>query len=513
MIKIEKTADHNYLKLIANRDILNFIRDQFKAKPKNVFFDPRFRSHQWDGFIRFIDVNGIFLKGLLVEVLRLCKNNKYTVEFDKNIIMNPIKFTRSEIDLSMKGIALYEDTQIPVIEKVLLYNSGLVKLPTSSGKSFIEIAIMNLLYLKGLKKQILIVPRATLVAQIYDDMIKHAGFIKPEEVGRVDGANREWDKPIIISTWQSLKLLIQLDPAYPKRFDVVIQDECHIASSEAKVVKAIITSFTPKYIYGFSATILDSVSSKLEYLTTVSLFGAVVVTDTITNLQEKGQIVEAEVFIKLLQHQQIVEIHDYKEYAEFIRHSEPRRNYLYRLIAEIKKTDIDNNILVLVINVDTATTIYEELLSLYGDKVHLIVGGTKVSDRIKTKAEVKENYGNIIIATEMTMGMGENIPSLTHLILYQARKSEIALIQTCGRILRLHKDKSKAKIIDFCDDLIVALESEDGTIRKKKYGVRHLKERSKTYEKYGYKDIKSEHVILPKLDTPEISGIIQAKEN
>ena len=495
MIKIEKTSNHNQLRLIADKTIFEFLQNHFTVKDKNCYFSPLYRAKRWDGKIRFLRKDGIILSGLLVEVLRIAKINQWKVEFDHSLIISPYKFERKEILFSLKDVELFED-QIVVIEKMLRYSLGLCKLPTSSGKSYIEIAIMNLFRSRGLKDMILVVPRQTLVEQIYDDLITKSPFIKPEECGRLYGGYKEWDRTVMVATWQSLSTLLQLDPNYAKRFQLLLQDEVHVSSANAKVTKEVIGAFATPFKYGFSATIISKDINKMEYFNSVSLFGPITASGNIKNLQAINRISNAEINIKLLKYPIQPEIKTYDEYQNFIRYDSRRRNYIFELIKTIKKQNPETNGLILVRNVDFAKEFFDILKSEFGDNVHLIEGAVKIEDRIKAKKKIQTSTNQILIATTGCFSIGENVPNLHYLILMQARKSEIETIQTIGRLLRIFPGKKSALIFDITDDLIVAKEKEDGTIIKKNFGKKHLKKRIEVFQRYGFKVNGIEQVYL-----------------
>ena len=112
------------------------------------------------------------------------------------------------------------------------------------------------------------------------------------------------------------------------------------------------------------------------------------------------------------------------------------------------------------------------------------------------KKTMKEFNGKILIATEGTFQMGENVPNLHYLILAQIRKSEIAQVQMIGRILRKAPGKDRAYVFDIADNLMVTTTKEDGTFVRKNFGKRHLKLRLETYKKYGFKIKEIQKVIL-----------------
>jgi superfamily II DNA or RNA helicase len=495
MITVKKTDNPNWLRIEAAKSIFTFLQMHFTVKDKNAYFSPLYRSKRWDGKIRFLRADGLLLSGLLVEVLRIAKINKWEVQYEKDLILSPYKFTRSEIELGLKDATLFPD-QIAAIEKMLKYNLGLAKLPTSMGKSYIEIAIMNLYRLKGIRDMILIVPRQTLVEQIYTDLIMHSPFIKPEEIGRLYGGVKEWDRPVVVATWQSLTNLLELDKNYAKRFELVIQDEVHVTSSQAKVTKHVITSFRPKIKYGFSATIISRDSDKMEYFNSVSLFGPITTTTTIQSLQEKNRISDAEIRVKLLSYPIQPEIKTYRAYEDFIRYSPKRREYILELVKEIKLRIPKSNGLVLIRNVDFAKEMAEMLREHFGEDVHLIEGSVRIKDRIDIKDTIKSGEDQVLVASVGTFSIGENVPNLHWLILVQARKSEVEAIQQVGRLLRVFPGKKKAIIYDIVDNLIVVKEKENGAQIKKNFGKKHLKKRIEVFMKYGLEVVGIEKIFL-----------------
>jgi superfamily II DNA or RNA helicase len=495
MITVERTDNPNYLKISAEKSIFSFLQLHFAVKDKNAFWSPLYRAKKWDGKIRFLHADGLILSGLLVEILRIAKINKWQVKFDKELILNPFKFHRPEIELSLKDTTLFED-QIEALEKILKYSYGLSKLPTSAGKSYIEVVMLNLFRLKGIKNMILVVPRASLVEQIYEDLVLKSPFIKPEECGRLYGDRKEWDRPVIVATWQSLKTLLELDKDYGLRFELLIQDEVHVASSAAKEVQRIVTSFRPKFKYGFSATVISRESDKLEYFNSVSLFGPITASNTIKKLQAADRISDAEIRVKLLSYPIQPEIKTYREYEDFIRYNPKRREYIVQLVKEARLRMPKSNGLILIRNVDFAKEMAEMLRETFAANVHLIEGSVKVDARIEIKDTIKENENQILVATTGTFGMGENIKNLHWLVLVQARKSEVEAIQQVGRLLRVFPGKTKAIIYDITDNLIVVKEKEDGSEIKKNFGKRHLKKRIEVFQKYGLDVVGIEKVFL-----------------
>ena len=68
-----------------------------------------------------------------------------------------------------------------------------------------------------------------------------------------------------------------------------------------------------------------------------------------------------------------------------------------------------------------------------------------------TKVE-KGNKGAIIVASYPTFSTGINLPSLHNIIFASSTKSKVRVLQSIGRVLRLHKNKKFAVLIDFVDE-------------------------------------------------------------
>ena len=114
----------------------------------------------------------------------------------------------------------------------------LISGPTASGKSLI---IYYLIRYYFPEKSLVIVPTLSLVSQMYSDFEAYAKADKTFEVEKFvhkifGGQEKVTDKPIIISTWQSL---YELKKDFYTDFELVIGDEAHLykAKSLTKIMK------------------------------------------------------------------------------------------------------------------------------------------------------------------------------------------------------------------------------------------------------------------------------------
>ena len=95
----------------------------------------------------------------------------------------------------------------------------------------------------------------------------------------------------------------------------------------------------------------------------------------------------------------------------------------------------------------------------------------------------------IIVATYGTMSTGVNIRKIHGIVLFANSKSKIKVLQSLGRGLRKHPEKSKVIIYDIVDDMRWV--SKRGKLHKN-YLFEHWEERTKYYteQKFSQKRAK-----------------------
>jgi type I site-specific restriction endonuclease len=112
-------------------------------------------------------------------------------------------------------------------------------------------------------------------------------------------------------------------------------------------------------------------------------------------------------------------------------------------------------------------------------KIYIIKGEVAAKTRDRYRMEVNAGPKNIILATFGTMKQGVNIKFLHNLVFAEFSKSMYEVVQSIGRIVRLHKDKKLARVFDIVDDASYVTRSRgggDGT-PKENYAMKHYNER------------------------------------
>jgi len=116
------------------------------------------------------------------------------------------------------------DYQDKAVRAALKYHKGILLSCTSSGKSLMIYNIIRYLRKKGQKHILLIVPNIMLVDQMYDDFKDYGYDNLDDDVERLGGGHEAlFDKPVLISTWQSLQ---NKDSEFFEKYGAVFTDEC-----------------------------------------------------------------------------------------------------------------------------------------------------------------------------------------------------------------------------------------------------------------------------------------------
>ena len=477
--------DEVYVKIICEKHIARELSEFFTFFVPGYQFVPAYRNRIWDGKIRLFNLQSFTLyRGLLNYVEQFCEERDYTFEYEGGVdvedefsLYHAKKFAEDlNIHSNGKSIEVREH-QLNAFVHTMQKRRALLVSPTASGKSLIIYLLFQQLHKYQNLKGLVIVPTTSLVEQLYSDF----GDYNDGEMTNVhriyQGKEKDSDKDLIISTWQSL---YKMPPEYFKQFDYVIGDEAHLFKAQS--LTTILTScVNAKYRIGLTGT-LDG--TKTHKLVLEGLFGPVRKVITTKELIDKDQLSNFEIKCLVLKHtdEECLFVKD-KTYAEEIQYlisHETRNKFIKNLAVSLGK-----NTLVLYQMVDKHGKILYDMIKdtekIGNRKVFFIHGGVDTTDRedIRKIMEIENNA--IIVASFGTFSTGINIRNLHNIIFAMPTKSSIRTLQRIGRGLRQNEGKEIATLYDISDDL-----------RHKKhmnYTLKHFVERTKIYneEKFPFK--------------------------
>ena len=453
-------------------DYFTFEVPEAKYLKKN----PRYKY--WDGTIRlYSPSNGALYHGLVDHLQTWANEKQYIVEYEKNDwygdIVDDNKFVSlPAVKVFMDKISTIKprDYQYKAVYEALKNNRRLLLSPTGSGKSLMIYSIVRY-YAATAKKILIVVPTTSLVEQMVNDFISY-GWNADDFVHKIySGKDKNTDKNIIISTWQSIY-------KFPKRYfddiDCVIGDEAHLFKS--KSLTGIMTKLhNAKYRFGFTGT-LDG--SKTHKWVLEGLFGSYEQVTKTEELIKSGYLSKFRIKILLCKHapQYFDSYHDEMEYL--VEHK-GRNNLIKNLVK-----DIEGNTLVLFNYIEKhGTPLYDLINNNVDDarKVFFVHGGTEVEDREEVRKITETESNAVIVASYGTFSTGINIKRLHNIIFASPSKSRIRNLQSIGRVLRKGEGKDIATLYDIADD-----------IGGQNYTLKHLNERVNIYndENFRYEVIK-----------------------
>ena len=475
-----------YAKITCEKHIAKELSEYFTFFVPGYQFVPAYRNRIWDGKIRMFNLqtNQIYL-GLLPYIELFCEERKYQFDYgdprpdieDEYSVYHAKKFIDS-LNIHARGEPIeIREHQIDAYIHAMQKRRALLVSPTASGKSLIIYLIFRQLHQYQNLKGLIIVPTTSLVEQLYSDF----GDYNNDEMTNIhriyQGKEKDTDKPLTISTWQSL---YKLPKEYFHQFDYIIGDEAHLFKAQS--LTSILTScVNAKYRIGLTGT-LDG--TKTHKLVLEGLFGSVKKVITTRELIDKQQVSDFEIKCLVLKHDDEIclQIKDktYQEEIQYLISNENRNKFIKNLAVSL-----GNNTLILYQMVDKHGQILYDMIretKNIGDrKVFFVHGGVDANDREEIRRIMEIENDAIVVASFGTFSTGINIRNLHNIIFASPSKSRVRNLQSIGRGLRQSKGKEKAILYDIADDL-----------RYKKhmnFTLKHFVERVKIYteEKFPFK--------------------------
>ena len=477
---IIQKSNEVFLKVKTEPHIEYELRDHFKFEVPNAKFMPQYRGRNWNGEIHLYDMRSkqIYV-GLLDKVVSFCKQYGYTYHFEENKFFGD-PFEVNEM-ISYEGVKDYMESisvhepreyQVEGVYDALRHNRRLLISPTASGKSLMIYALSRY-YVDNQKRILLVVPTTSLVEQMYKDFEDYGWDAESYCHKIYSGRDKNVDKPIIITTWQSI---YKLERSWFEDFDVVIGDEAHLFKSKS-LIQIMTKLHTAKHRFGFTGT-LDGTQTHKWVLE--GLFGPSYKIVRTKELQEKGYLSKLDINCLILKHPP-QKFEKYEDEIQYLITHEQRNNFIKKLALDLK-----GNTLVLFSRVEShGAVLYEKINNdKQGErKVFFVHGGVDTEQRELVREITERENNAIIVASYGTFSTGINIKNLHNVIFASPSKSRIRNLQSIGRVLRKGKDKTKAVLYDIADDC--------STKSRRNYTLNHFIERIKTYneEKFNYEII------------------------
>lgn len=467
MIHIEK-LDEVYIRVVCEDSIAYELSDRFTFEVPGAKFSPLYKKKIWDGKIRLFDLRKKKIyAGLRQHVKDFLDANSY--EYEDNVQSDGQSvehFDRFLEDLNLKIEP--RDYQKDAVKHAVTNARALLLSPTASGKSFI-IYLTTRWYEQ---QTLVIVPTTSLVYQMRDDFISYG--MDPDQIHCIlAGQPKESEKPIVISTWQSI---YKENRDYFERFDLVIGDEAHLYKAKSLTTLLEKTTSSP-YKFGFTGSLDGSNTNKLVL---EGLFGPVYKVTTTDQLIKEKHLSSINIKCLMLQYpkdvRRLIAKTNYQQELDYLTQNKKRNRFIRNLADSTQ-----GNTLVLFQMVEKQGKALFDIMKDSDKDVRYVDGSVNAKEREQIRKYAEENDNVVIIASYGTFSTGVNIKNLQHVVFASPSKSRVRNLQSIGRGLRKSADSTHVTIYDISDDM--------KHNNRENYTLKHFKERLKIYaeEKFKFK--------------------------
>lgn len=440
------------------------LRDAFSVENDAYKFS-KFRKGMYIPKKRYVVTpTGRFDCGLFFEF------RKYLQELNPNVKLHLSEEFKSIINPSLNydvtsSLSLdLRDYQHDIVDICLRMGRGVVVLATAGGKTLTMCSLLeSIFHRQKSMKCLLIVPDLGLVNQTFNDFKEYAAnFFFTKWTGN-DKLNI--NSNVIICNAGILQSS-KSDVSWIKNIDYVVVDEVHKLRKDNKINKIIKLAHTPNK-FGFTGTLPES---EIDQWNIFGKIGPVIYTKNSFQLRNQQYVANAFIQIIKLEYEDVPEkttnkndpIEKYRKEKEFISTNEFRNNVIKQLCQ-----NFNNNSLILVDHIKHGEILLDKLQSL-DRQVYFVRGDVDIQTREEIKQIMEKEKNIICIAISKIFATGISIKNLHYIVFASGGKAKIKILQSIGRGLRLHEDKSQVIIVDIADQL--------------KYGYKHMNKRILHYK-------------------------------
>jgi superfamily II DNA or RNA helicase len=438
-IKIE----NNYSQLITkDNDLKELLWKQLRFRDRNYFHSALYKAKKWDGFQNFFSQStGKFLTGLLPEVKLVLKFKG--VEYSLDDRRDKFNFIFNKIDENFMNYGehaiVLRDYQVDFVNQSILLKRGIIKAPTSAGKSNCLIALAKCLPPKT--PTLILTNRKSLVDQNYHEMMKWD----------IPGMGRVYDNVCDINyiTCSTVQSAHKLEDFLPK-VKAIIVDEIHDLMNKSALdlykqvpnaVVRICMSATPFKFDG---------KDLVQKYRVKGWFGAQFEVESAPDkelstkfLQEKGSLSKSKCIFFKIKEPQI----PYHVYTDAVTEGIAENFDFNKKIANLAKS-LKGRTLILVERLSQG-----DLLNKLIPNSLWIKGEDSLQDRKPVIEKLKNSTEDVIaIATIGIFNTGIDV-KVMNLISAAGGKAEHQITQRIGRGLRTANDKDILNYYDFIFDI------------------------------------------------------------
>ena len=461
---------------IVSGDLFDEIREHFSVKNEAAHFMRR-RGRFMPARTYAITPTGRFEPCLYDEIKKFITSCQYVgeIEFCKELFDQIVPARHGwhqQLDFKNEIYPLkipLRDYQEEIVKGCLFTGRGTIILATAGGKTLTSASLISKvyhLYMSTYNKQcfrcLFIVPDRGLASQTYQDF---KDYKVPFSISKWTGDDDlDLSSNVIISNLGILQSKnSNLD--WLENIDLLIVDEVHKIRKGNKINDILKKIKTP-YRFGFTGTMPEE---NLDQWNIIGKIGPLIYEKNSYDLRQENYVSNASIQVIKLIHKQHLSRTDggnaYREELEYLTTCKFRNE----LIAKLAK-GINQNALIMVDYILHGELLFDIISKMMPEKqCFFIRGEVEVEERDRVRQIMEQSNNVVVVAISKIFSTGINIKNLPYIIFACGGKAKIKIVQSIGRGLRLHKDKTKLIIFDIADDL--------------RYSAAHALKRQLLYEK------------------------------
>lgn len=347
------------------------------------------------------------------------------------------------------------DYQEEIVGKCIDEHRGIVEAATGTGKTRIMIELIYGLRLPTL----VIVPSINICKQTYRVL---ADALEERWVGIVGGGKKEWNKKIVVATFQSL---INQDPKLFAPFQMVIIDEAHHAACDT--IQAVNTKLLNHIYYRYYLTATPFRNDGADLALSAAISTKKISQYNFVEAHQDGHLVPPVFLFYPYEHkvESPYNQDDYlSEYNALISENLAYNQMVAR--AALRMREKKRQILIFVKQVKQGEILHDLI-----EGSVLLTGLETMTESEKILKDFEDKKFDILIGTSV-IGEGIDMKSVDCGIMAGAGRARGDIMQKIGRGLRLSPGKINFLIVDF-------------THTNSNFQLRHARERWKIYASYN----------------------------
>jgi superfamily II DNA or RNA helicase len=497
-----KKLNETYIKVECREVYMEMeLSERFSFKVADAKFDPRVKAGRWDGIKRLYNrTYKRMYTGLLFELLKFIRAKDYSYTIDPDLIPKTSIDIEDIRDVTREFIKPHDnkkaiepyDYQYEAVHYMLNSNRSICLAATSAGKSlsiYLAIRMYQVSDDFDGKQILIIVPSKMLVEQLYADFENYSTFEGSNWHAstfcqKVSGKYSKFiTKPVVITTWQSLK---NMPAEIIANAGAIFVDEVHTV--KGPVLASLLEAAVACSIrHGLTGTLDDMESNQMAAQGLLGPSKRIVTAKEIidagraTNVVMNCILLDYDNDTKRAFHNDQRNVPDgsapgakYQAEISFINNLKSRFDLIQKLVLSLK-----GNTIILFDRVEEyGIPLYEDMLSKH-ENTFLISGNVDGDERESIRTNLESYYDAKVYATSSIMSTGVSIKNLHNMVFVSSSKSKIRVLQSIGRLMRLHESKSVANLYDLVDKL-----DYNG---KQNATLKHVEERIKFYSAEKYK--------------------------